>query len=69
MERSIIEERKAKLQQGLAGLTQKSVEILKQIEVQKGAISECDWWLKELEPKENPEAEDATKVVEIEKKK
>jgi hypothetical protein len=49
MEKKVIQERRANLQSGLASLTQQSVEILKQIEVQKGAISECDWWLKEIE--------------------
>lgn len=56
MEKSLIEERKAKLEQGLAGLTQKSVEILKMIEIQKGAIGECEWWLKELAAKEESKA-------------
>jgi hypothetical protein len=69
MEKEVILERKMKLQQGLDGLTQKSVELLKMIEIQKGAIGECDWWLKELESKENPETteESTMQVVEDEK--
>jgi prephenate dehydratase len=63
MEKSIIEKRKTDLEQGLVSLTQKSVEILKMIEIQKGAIGECEHWLKELEAAEKSKAEESTMEV------
>lgn len=47
-----LEKRKANLMVALEQLNVQVKEILKQIEVQKGAISECNYWIDELDPQE-----------------
>lgn len=49
MREEVLKERKEKLTKGLASLEQKSNELLMMIDVQKGALTEVDFWLKELD--------------------
>lgn len=51
MTEELLKERKVVLEKGLNTLLIKVEELLKMIDVQKGSISECEYWLKEIEKK------------------
>lgn len=52
-----LNKRKESLEIGLDNLKLQITETLKMVEVQKGAISECEFWIKELEAENSAKEE------------
>jgi len=58
-----IQERKSDLIRGLEGLYTKFEQIKVAIEIQKGAISECDYWISDVD-KDNKDSEPEKEIKE-----
>lgn len=56
-----LKQRRANLIAGLKSLENKVVEYTRAIEIQKGALGECDYWIEVLENKEKESSQEENK--------